>query len=101
MILLWKIAQSLNVVNIIDRYTTRFETIEGLSPGKYLVTWAINRLIDPGSATQLDDWIQSTVLPDLAGMDVPDFTKDVNLKSLDSICSQPRRHSVYKVTFHR
>jgi transposase len=87
-ILLWKIAQSLNVVNIIDRYTTGFENIEGPSPGKYLVTWAINRLIDPESATQLDAWIQSTVLPDLAGMDVSDFTKDAYLKSLDSICSQ-------------
>jgi transposase len=90
-VLLWKVAQSLNVVNIIDRYTTGFENIEGPSPGKYLVTWAINRLIDPESATQLDAWIQSTVLPDLAGMDVLDFTKDAYLKSLDSICSQSQK----------
>lgn len=89
--LLWKIAQSLDTVNIIDRYTTGFENIEGPSPGKYLVSWAINRLIDPESATQLDAWIQSTILPDLAGMDPIDFSKDAYLKSLDSICSQSKK----------
>jgi transposase len=89
--ILWKIAQSLNAVNIIDRYTTGFDNIEGPSPGKYLVTWAINRLIDPESATQLDAWIQSTILPDLAGMDPLDFSKDAYLKSLDSICAQSQK----------
>ncbi len=90
-IVLWKIAHLLNAVNIIDRYTTGFENIEGPSPGKYLVTWAINRLIDPESATQLDAWTQSTVLPDLTGMDALDFSKDAYLKSLDSICSQSQK----------
>lgn len=89
--LLWKIAQTLNVVNIIDRHTTGFENIEGPSPGKYLITWAINRLIDPESATQLDAWIQSTVLPDLVGMDPLDFSKDAFLKSLDAVCSQSQK----------
>jgi len=89
--ILWKIAQSLNAVNIIDRYTTGFDNIDGPSPGKYLVTWAINRLIDPESATQLDAWIQSTVLPNLAGMDSLDFSKDAYLKSLDSICFQSHK----------
>lgn len=86
--ILWKIAETLGFVNIIDRYTTGFEDIQGPSPGKYLVTWAINRLIDPESATQLDAWVQSTILPDLAGMDSHDFSKDAYLKSLDAICSQ-------------
>ncbi|KAF5045117.1 hypothetical protein DSECCO2_484620 [anaerobic digester metagenome] len=89
--LLWKIAEALNCVNIIDRYTTGFENIEGPSPGKYLVTWAINRLIDPESATQLDAWIQSTILPDLAGMEPPDFSKDAYLQALDAICFQSPR----------
>lgn len=86
--ILWKIAETLGFVNIIDRYTTGFEDIQGPSPGKYLVTWAINRLIDPESATQLDAWVRSTILPDLAGMDSHDFSKDAYLKSLDAICSQ-------------
>lgn len=86
--LLWKIAESLSVVNTIDRFTTGMENIQGPSPGKYLTTWAINRIVDPESATQLESWVRSTVLPILAGMDTLDFTKDAYLRSLDAICSQ-------------
>jgi len=88
---LWNIAETLDYINTIDRYTTGFEDIEGPSPGKYLVTWAINRLIDPESATQLDAWTQSTILPELAGMESADFSKDAYLQSLDAICSQSQK----------
>ncbi len=90
-LLLWKIAETLNCVNIIDRYTTGFEDIRGPSPGKYLTTWAINRLIDPESATQLDAWVKSTILSDLTGMDPLDFSKDAYLQSLDAICSTSKK----------
>lgn len=90
-LLLWKIAETLNCVNIIDRYTTGFENIQGPSPGKYLTTWAINRLIDPESATQLDAWVKSTILSDLTGMDPLDFSKDAYLQSLDAICSKSKK----------
>jgi len=90
-LLLWKIAEKLNCVNIIDRYTTGFEGIQGPSPGKYLTTWAINRLIDPESATQLDAWVKSTILSDLTGMDPLDFSKDAYLQSLDAICSTSKK----------
>jgi len=90
-LVLWKVAEDLNLVNIIDRYTTGFEDIEGPSPGKYLATWAINRVIDPESATQLDAWVQSTNLPELAGMEPADFSKDAYLQSLDAICSQSQK----------
>ena len=90
-LLLWKIAETLNCVNIIDRYTTGFEDIQGPSPGKYLTTWAINRLIDPESATQLDAWVKSTILSDLTGMDPLDFSKDAYLQSLDAICSKSKK----------
>lgn len=90
-LLLWKIAEKLNCVNIIDRYTTGFEDVQGPSPGKYLTTWAINRLIDPESATQLDAWVKSTILSDLTGMDPLDFSKDAYLQSLDAICSTSKK----------
>ncbi len=90
-LLLWKIAETLNCVNIIDRYTTGFEDIPGPSPGKYLTTWAINRLINPESATQLDAWVKSTILSDLTGMDPLDFSKDAYLQSLDAICSTSKK----------
>ena len=86
--LLCEIAESLVIVNTIDFYTLNERNLEGPTPGKYFVTWAINRLIDPESATQLDSWVQSTVLPELAGMQFKDFTKDAYLRSLDKICSQ-------------
>lgn len=89
--LLWQIAESLNIVNTIDRYVTGLEDIEGPSPGKYLLSWAINRILDPESATQLDAWVRSTVLPDILGMEPTDFTKDAYLRSLDAICSQSRK----------
>lgn len=90
-LLLWKIAETLNCVNIIDRYTTGFEDIQGPSPGKYLTSWAINRLIDPESATQLDAWVKSTILSNLTGMDPLDFSKDAYLQSLDAICSTSKK----------
>lgn len=86
--LLWRIAESLDVVNIIDRFAMGMENITGPSPGKYLTTWAINRILDPESATQMESWVHSTVLPILAGMEPMDFTKDAYLRSLDAICTQ-------------
>lgn len=86
--LLGRIAQSLDIINIIDRYTIGLENVDGPSPGKYLLTWAINRLVDPESATQLVAWVQSTVLPDLVGMNPADFSKDAYLRSLDKVCTQ-------------
>lgn len=83
--LLWQIAESLDVVNTIDQYTTGFQNIVGPSPGKYLLTWAINRLIDPESSIQPDTWVQSTVLPELLGMDPQDFTTDAFFSALDAI----------------
>jgi len=89
--LLWKIAETLDIVNTLDRVVMGFENIQGPSPGKYLTIWAINRILDPESATQLEPWIRTTTLPILAGMEPSDFTKDTFLRSLDSICSESKR----------
>jgi len=89
--LLWKIAEALDIVNIIDRIAMGVEDVKGPSPGKYITTWAINRILDPESATQLEPWVSSTTLPALAGMEPADFTKDAFLRSLDSICSESKR----------
>ena len=89
--LLWKIAEALDIVNIIDRVAMGVEDVKGPSPGKYITTWAINRILDPESATQLEPWVSSTTLPALAGMEPADFTKDAFLRSLDSICSESKR----------
>jgi len=51
-----------------------------------LAIWAINRVIDPESATQLSDWVRNTDLPLLSGISPDSFTKDAFLTSLDFIC---------------
>lgn len=89
--LLWKIAEQLDIINVIDRYCMGLDHINGPSPGKYVTIWAINRIIDPESATQLDSWVRCTTLPDLAGMEGEDFSKDTFLRSLDSLCNEIKK----------
>ena len=85
--LLWAMAQDLDIPNIIDRMTPARSSI---SPGKVLAAWAINRVIDPESATQLESWVKTTDLPRLSGIPEEKWTKDLFLDSLDAICFDNR-----------
>ena len=84
--LLWEIARDLDFIKIIDRICCQNPSIEGPSPGKFLTVWAINRVIDPESCTQLERWVKTTDLPLLTGIEPEAFTKDAFLSSLDFIC---------------
>lgn len=84
--LLWRIAQDLGLVEIIDGICCQKSFVEGPSPGKFLTVWAINRVLDPESCTQLENWVPSTDLPLLAGIDPELFTKDAFLSALDFVC---------------
>jgi len=84
--LLWQIAEDLNFVNIIDRICCGESYIEGPSPAKFLTIWAINRVLDPESCTQLERWVKTTDLPLLAGIEPELFDKDAFLSSLDFVC---------------
>jgi transposase len=84
--LLWELAKDLDFIPIIDRICCGESDIEGPSPGKYLTAWAINRCIMPESATQLENWIPSTVIPQLSDINPADFTKDTFLEALDFVC---------------
>ncbi len=83
--LLWRIAMDLGLVEIIDRICCQKSCVESPSPGKFLTVWAINRVIDPESCTQLERWVPSTDLPLLTGINPELFTKDA-LSSLDFVC---------------
>ena len=85
--LLWRIACDLDYINIIDRFCCGESDIPGPSPGKVLTIWAINRVLDPESCTQLERWVKTTDLPRLSGIDQGGFKKDVFLSSLDFVCS--------------
>ena len=83
---LWEVANELKMVQTIDRVCTGKSEIEGISPGKLLTIWAINRVIDPESATQLDRWLQTTALPDIVGISGYNIRKDDMYASLDAVC---------------
>lgn len=89
--LLFKIAQQLNYIDIIDGICCGETGIEGPSPGKILTVWAINRVIDPLSATELENWVPTTYLPQLLAINPADFTKSAFLTSLDFICYDDRK----------
>lgn len=84
--LLWEIARDLDLQGIIDRICCQVHPIPGPSPGKFLTAWAINRIVDPESCTQLERWVPTTALPALMGMEPGSFTKDAFLTSLDFVC---------------
>jgi hypothetical protein len=84
--LLWHISEELGIPKIIDRFIFGNCDHPDITPGKILATWAINRVIDPESATQLPEWVRNTDLPLLSGISPDSFTKDAFLSSLDFIC---------------
>ncbi|KAF5430529.1 Transposase [Candidatus Methanophagaceae archaeon] len=88
--LLWAIAHDLDFIAMIDRICCGNSHIEGVSPGKLLTIWAINRVIDPESATQLERWVPTTDLPYLAGIASKECTKAAFLSTLDFICMDDR-----------
>jgi len=85
--LLWQIAERANFVPIIDRITLGQTIQNGISPGRLLTAWAINRIVNPDSATQLENWVLTTDLPRLMGVKEDTFSKDRFLAALDMVCS--------------
>ena len=88
--LLWKIAQDLGFIDVIDRTCCQEFNIQGPSPGRFITIWAINRALEPESCTQLEQWVKTTDLPYLAGLEPDYFRKDAFLSSLDFVCNYDR-----------
>ena len=86
--LLWALAQDLRIPQTIDE-TCPHRSREGeASPGILLTVWAINRVVHPESATQLERWTPTTDLPRLTGVPPEAFTKDAFLFALDKVCGE-------------
>jgi transposase len=49
---------------------------------------ALNRLIHPGSELAMPDWIRSTALPDILGVDFQDLAEDALYRNLDKLHPQ-------------
>ncbi len=84
--MLWWLAHDLGIPTSIDRISGRDSDPDAPSAGKILTAWAINRVLDPTSATQLENWTPTTDLPMLAGIPAEAFQKDTFLRALDWIC---------------
>ena len=84
--LLWNLAEDLQFRETIERIGGRRSSPAFPSLGTYLTAWAINRVLDPESATQLGPWVATTDLPILAGFPNEAFTKDDFLTALDTVC---------------
>jgi hypothetical protein len=84
--LLWKLAQDLEIQGTINRICNQNSMRPDPLSSALLTVWAINRVIDPRSASQLQRWIGTTDLPELTGLPFDAFTKDAFLYSLDAIC---------------
>ena len=86
--ILWHLADKMKIAEIIDQVCLDFDHSMMITPGKILSVWAINRIVDPESTTQLPEWVRETDLPLLSGISPTSFTNDVFLHSLDFICSK-------------
>jgi len=85
--LMWTIAEKeLNMPKIIDTVCCGDGDIEGKSPGKILTAWAINMALNPESATNVGEWVQTTILPDLMGLSEDYFNDGAFYTALDRVC---------------
>jgi transposase len=99
--LLWQIAERANFVSTIDRITIGQTIPNCISPGRLLTAWAINRIVNPDSASQLENWILTTDLPRLMGVNDDTFSKDRFLAALDMVCSyDPKSDRLNDFTNH-
>jgi hypothetical protein len=84
--LLWWLAEDLGFRTTIDGICGRDSDPAEPSPGRTLIAWAINRVLDPKSATRLELWTPTTDLPIVTGVPAEVFTKDTFLRALDRVC---------------
>lgn len=84
--LLWKLAQNLRFQETIAKICNKNSMESDPLPGILLTVWAINRVLDPKSASKLQRWVSITDLPAVTGVPIDAFTKDAFLNSLDAVC---------------
>lgn len=85
---LWSIANEMQMVETIDRVCGLKGRRKANSPGKLLTLWAINRALDPESTTNLEEWIESTALPELSSLSSKGADRDAFFAALDCICHE-------------
>jgi transposase len=80
---LWDLAQSIGLVELIDRIVPKRR--QGLSPGQYLLLAALNRAVHPLSKTQLADWHRQTALRRLLPAGAPQLSSQAFWNHMDGV----------------
>ena len=93
--LLWALAEDLDIPGIINRMRYGESSI---SAGKALTAWAINRVIDPESATQLESWVKTTDIPRLSGIPEEKWTKEIFMEWRRKHPLKKKDHVAYDLT---
>jgi hypothetical protein len=78
----------MKIAEIIDRSCGLKGRRKANSPGKLLTLWAINLALDPESTTNLEEWIFSTSLPELAKLSAIGDDRDAFYAALDCVCHE-------------
>jgi len=82
---LWSLCEDLGIPTLIDRICGPDSGEMGASAGQLLSMWAINRVLDADSVTQLVPWLATTDLPELTGVPADEITRDWFHKALDRV----------------
>ena len=82
-----KIAEEINLANIIDRFSIKGG---GLPPGQQLSMLSINYAIDPVSLNGFSAWYEDTALPKITGIPPEKLNKDNLSSAMDGICREIR-----------
>ncbi len=88
--LLWELASQLGFAKTIDEICCGRANIDGPSPGKLLTAWSINRALDPMSNTMLENWIATTDLPRLMGVNIAELDRLSFLSAMDFVCHEDK-----------
>jgi transposase len=82
-----KIAEEIDLANIIDRFSIKGG---GLPPGPQISMLAINYAIDPVSLNGFSQWYEDTALPKITGISPDKLNNDNLISAMDGICREIR-----------
>lgn len=91
------IAQTLNVVDIIDRHVPK-QGSQGPSVGQYLLLATLNRCIAPSSKAMLDSWYEKTVLRRLLPCSSSQLTSQRFWDNMDRVTEKQMQNIEHEIS---
>jgi len=85
---LWKMAQEIDLINIVNRVINKQKRKRKVSLGEYIVLAAINQVGHTSSKRGLAKWYKNTVLPRITGISTEQLTSQHFWNAFDEILSE-------------